>query len=138
MQDARKAEAAAQKDLDELRNAERMRRMTTLTHKLADIGFPMDSDEDIAVIIEKMETTISGDCDENEVRVLRFLRDVIESSAAITLRTEEEVQQLNTALNRPRDLRARKSTTIAQVLTYAVTGEFPLVVNGEFPLLPSY
>lgn len=112
--------------------------MTTLTHKLADIGFPMDSDEDIAVIIEKMETTISGDCDENEVRVLRFLRDVIESSAAITLRTEEEVQQLNTALNRPRDLRARKSTTIAQVLTYAVTGEFPLVVNGEFPLLPSY
>lgn len=125
MQDARKAEAAAQKDLEELRTAQRMRRMSILTEELGRIGFPMDTDEDISSIVEKIQSSGSGICDDAELRMLRKLRDAVESSAAIPLRSDEDVQKLNAALIRPRNLRACKSTAIAQIITYAVTGNFP-------------
>lgn len=115
-QDARKSAADARKRLEELRAAERRRRMTVLLGELSQLGFPLDSDDDIQRIVEKIRNP-ETEYDETELRVLRSIRVLMESVSHKSIRSAEDIRMLDDVLHQPREIRrSTRRTAISELI----------------------
>lgn len=100
--DARKAEADALKALKDLRAEERQRRMEILLGKLTDLGYPLDSEDDITAIMAILAAGNIIIRDNIDLDILLGLRDTVESAARRHIRTEADLQQFSVVLENPR------------------------------------
>lgn len=105
LRNARKAESDAQKKLNEMRVAERSRRMALLQTELANLGYAMETDNDIPEIVTALQNVGSNKA---ELEVLRGIRNLIESAVKKPIRTMDALHQFIRIMELPREIQASK------------------------------